>query len=407
MTTPASLTIGPTGVTVPAFADVLAYLQGVYQSIYGSDVVITPDSQDGQWLSVLAQVISDTNNAAAAVYNSFPPSTAQGTGLSSVVKINGLQRQVPTASTVTITIVGQQNTQIINGLVGDNLNLGTQWALPATVTIPGSGTIDVVATCTVLGATAAAANTLTNILTPTAGWQTANNAAIATVGAPVESDAALRMRQAQSTSLSSLTVLDAVLAAVANTTGVQEAAIFENFTETTDANGLPPHSISVVALGGADVDVASSIASKKTPGTTTFGTTKVTVFDAKGIPSTINFYRLTQPPMHVTVTIKALAGFLTTTGTFIQNAILDFINDLNIGETSYLSRLYTPANLSGDAAVVSSGLTQAQLDLLAITFTVTSITQSRDSNALAATDVVFNFYEQGQTILANVIVTVT
>ena len=41
------------------------------------------------------------------------------------------------------------------------------------------------------------------ILTPTFGWQSASFAAAATVGAPVESDAALRQRQAASTGLPS------------------------------------------------------------------------------------------------------------------------------------------------------------------------------------------------------------
>ncbi len=71
-----------------------------------------------------------------AAYNSFSPGFAQGAGLSSIVKINGIARKVPSNSQCVVTIVGQAGAQITNGIIGDNLNLGTQWALPALVTIP-------------------------------------------------------------------------------------------------------------------------------------------------------------------------------------------------------------------------------------------------------------------------------
>ena len=64
---------------------------------YGSDAVLTPDSQDGQLLAVFAQAIYDNGQALIAIYNSFSPATAQGAGLSSLVKINGLARDVAPA----------------------------------------------------------------------------------------------------------------------------------------------------------------------------------------------------------------------------------------------------------------------------------------------------------------------
>lgn len=399
--------ITPAGIAAPQFPDVLAELQNAYRSIYGADAELEPNDQDGQFLAVLAQAIADTNNMAVAVYNAFSPANAQGVGLASIVKINGLTKHVPTFSTSPLTIVGQVNTVINGGIVGDNANLGTQWALPDTVTIPAAGTLDVTVTCTVAGATPAGAGTLTRIVTPTAGWQTATNAIAATPGAPVEIDAALRIRQSKSTSLPANTVLDAIYAAVANVNGVTEAAIFENFTETTNAIGLPAHSIAVVALGGTATDIAQAILNKKTPGTTTFGTTSAIVFDQLGVPNTINFFRLTQPPMIVLVTIKALNGFLATTGATIQQSVAAFVNQLDEGETSYLARLYAPANLSGDAATGASGQTQQQLDALAKTFTVTAITQARDANPPAAADVAFAFSEQGKIALGNVTVTIT
>ncbi len=61
--------------------------------------------------------------------------------------------------------------------------------------------------------------------------------------------------------------------------------------------------------------------------------------------------------------------------------MLAFYRTLQLSEESFLNRLYAAANLSGDAAVTATGMTQAQLDAVAVTFNVTSILQSRPSDA--------------------------
>ncbi len=43
------------GITSPDYSDILAELQDGYYSIYGSDAVLTSDSQDGQLLAIFAQ----------------------------------------------------------------------------------------------------------------------------------------------------------------------------------------------------------------------------------------------------------------------------------------------------------------------------------------------------------------
>ena len=380
--------VSSTGIVSPDYADIYAQLQSIYWSIYGSDADLDPDSQDGQFLGALAQAIYDCNQTAVAVYNSFSPTTAQGTGLSSVVKINGIKREIPTNSQVAVAIVGVAGTAINNGIVGDDLGLGTQWALPPVVNIPGSGTVTVTATCTTQGSTTAAGGTLTEILTPTRGWQTVTNPGAATTGAPVETDAQLRVRQSRSVALPSLTILEGIFAAVDAVQGVTDLAIYNNDTDVTDGNGVPAHNIAVV-VGGGDVDlVAQAIASKKSPGTGTYGTTNILVIDQNGVPDTINFFELIDVIMHVEITITPLTGYVSTTGDALIAAVVAFMNGLSIGEDSYLNRLFTPANLGGVG--------------LGATFIVTAITQARGSGGLAAADVVIAFDETATLITSNV-----
>ncbi|HEJ2442739.1 TPA: baseplate J/gp47 family protein [Burkholderia multivorans] len=322
-------TIDANGITAPTYADVLAYLQDQYRSIYGADTYLEPDSQDGQMLGVFAKAISDVNSVAIAIYRSFSPATAQGDALSSNVKINGIARKVASYSSADLVLVGQAGATITNGAAKDTN--GVQWLLPATVTIPPSGTITVTATCATIGDVSARAGTINQIATPARGWQSVTNPADAAEGAPVEKDAVLRQRQTVSTALPSLTVLDGIIGAVANVPGVTRYVAYENDTSATDANGIPSHSISLVVEGGDATAVANAIAAKKTPGSGTYGTTEVIVTDIYGRPITIRFFRPVAAPIGATVTIKALTGYTSQTGQQIQQAVSDYINGVQIG----------------------------------------------------------------------------
>ena len=136
-----SATVTPTGISAPSYVDILLSLEASYRAIYGADTDLDPDTQDGNWIAVQAAAINDANQVAINVYLSFSPSSAQGAALSSVVKVNGITRMVPSASSTPVLIVGQAGSIINNGLVGDNAGLNTRWNLPASVTIPPGGSI--------------------------------------------------------------------------------------------------------------------------------------------------------------------------------------------------------------------------------------------------------------------------
>ena len=202
----------------------------------------------------------------------------------------------------------------------------------------------VTATAEESGDIRAAAGEITKIATPTRGWQTVNNPAAATAGAPVEKDSELRGRQAISTAIPSQTPLEATKGAVARLSGVTRSAGYENDTNETDERGIPAHSIAVVAEGGDTAQIAEAIFAKKTPGCGTYGTTTVSVRDEYGEPSQIRFFRATDMPVYARVTLRALSGYLSSTGDTIRKNLAAYINTLGIGEKLYVSRLYTPIN---------------------------------------------------------------
>jgi uncharacterized phage protein gp47/JayE len=382
--------VSATGISAPAFEDILASEIATYQGIYGSDVLLTPDTQDGQLISVRCTAINDTNQLAIAVYNSYSPTYAQGVGLSAAVQINGLNREISSNSTVTVVIIGVAGTFIPFGVVQDTS--GNLWNLPISQTIPTSGQLTVTATAESTGALSAAPNTVTTIYNIVAGWQSVNNPAAATPGNPVETDAALRTRQAQSTALQAQTPLGSILAAVANTGGIGRYAIEENQTSVTDVNGVPGHSIAVIVEGGNVTTIAQTIEQKKAPGTGTYGTTTITVTDPSGVPIPISFYEMTEVPIYAAVTIQPLTGYVQNTATTIVNTLVAFIASLGIGEEVYYNWLTSIA-----------GLTTLPVGQ---TFVITTMAIGTSSTALSNANIPMAFNDGASCVAANIVLTV-
>lgn len=337
--------IDSTGYHYSDYPTFLEWVQAEYRGIYGADVYLGVDSQDGQFLAVLAQSFFDLAAVGASVYNSFSPISAQGIGLSRVVKINGIRRREPTRSTVDLDVGGTDGTVITDGVAEDIL--GQKWDLPTPVTIPGSGTVTVTATAQELGALNAQSDTVNRIFTPTRGWQTVNNPSAATAGEPVETDAELRIRQSESTANPSLTVLDGSIGAVFNVEGVTNVRGYENDSNITDGNGIPAHSIAMIVAGGDAVDIAETIALHKTPGAGTAGSTSEIVYDAHGMPLTIRFYRPTLVTITCEVVLTTNEAWTADYEDLIKASIAEHVNGIGIGNEVLITRFYAPAYLSG------------------------------------------------------------
>ncbi|HHG1307727.1 baseplate J/gp47 family protein [Klebsiella pneumoniae] len=388
-----SATVTAEGISAPDYQTVLDTITGYFQQIYGSDAYLDPDSKDGQMVALVALAIHDANNTAISVYRSFSPATAVGDALTSNVKINGITRRAATNSTVDLLLTGTVGTTITNGSVRDTNSM--IWNLPATVVIGTDGTVVATATCANSGAVAAVAGSVNGINTPTRGWASVTNPLAATVGIAAETDAELRVRQSQSVALASLTPFDAVDGAIANVEGVTRHKLFENDTDTTDANGLPAHSISAIVEGGDATEIANTIRSTKGQGVSTYGTTAVIVTDKYGNPYTIRFSRPVDVPIYVSITIQALTGYSSEVGDEMKAAVAAYINSLAIGDSVLLSRVYSPANLG----VVSGGNARY--------YDIMELLIGRTAEGVAAANVVLAYDESASCSVDNIALVVT
>lgn len=385
--------IDSTGLHIPLYQDIRDYLLSQYTAIYGQSVTSNISTTDVQSIAIFALMTNDCFQLAQAVFNGMSPMTAIGVQQDSLYKLNGIARLPSTYSTATLTVTGSPYTQMTNRIAQD-VN-GNLWDLLPNFQIPQSGTIDVSATCETSGSINAAIGTITIRQNPVQGWATVINNAAAAPGTPVEPDSYFRARQTWSVVLPSQSLVQGTVAGIAAVPGVTRYGTvgIENPTNSTDSYGNPPHSISMVVEGGANSDVANAIYLNKTPGAYTNGTTTVTVTDPiTGQQMPINFFRPTYVPIFVTVKVVPLQGYTSQVLTNIQNAIVTYLNSLQIGEELTISALY------GVALSVMPDLTKPM-------FSITVMKAGTASGTQGTTDIPVNFNQVVQGIAANVVVT--
>ena len=383
--------IDTAGIHVPTYEDIRDDLIASMKQIFGQDIYLDDDSQDYQQISIFAKKIFDTNSLAVLVYNNRTANTAIGTGLDNLCALVGIKRKPATYSTCQLTINGEPGTVINDGQASDGTNL---WDLPKIVTIPDNGIITVEATSHEKGYIAALPNTINIVATPVYGWLGVTNTYQANPGNDAETDASLRARYAISIQAPADSIFESLLASLKQVAGVTKVRGYENDTGVADSIGLPAHSVTFVVEGGDNTDIATEIYYKKTPGCYTNGSTAVNLTSPTGNITVIRFYRPTYRTVYVKVFVKKLTGYNDNYATDIKNAIVDYINGLDIAETVYRSILWSVA--IGQMGSITSP-----------EYSVTDIKTSANGSYYSQTDISMLFNESAFTEAANVIVEVS
>lgn len=351
--------IDAAGLHIPTYQEILEDMIADHKAIYGEDVYLEPDSQDYQYISIHALKIYDCMQLLEIIWNNRSVKTSVGTGLDSVVKLNGIHRKAASHSMVDLELTGDVGAEIVNGVASDeSVN---KWKLPEKVTFT-TATVTVTAVAVELGAVKALAHEINKISTPTKGWVSVDNPAAAIPGQPIETDEALRSRQSISVATPSLSMIDSLIAGVAAVDNIQRFAVYENDTNVTDDNTVPAHSVCVVAEGGLDTDIARVIYKRKGPGTGTYGDKHVVITAGNGTPVDIKFFRAKPKPIYVAMKIKKLPGFTRDIEAAIKTNVTEYLDTLKIGQEVYATPLWAAASKSmQDLKAPSFVITELQL----------------------------------------------
>lgn len=314
-------------------------LQGISASL---DVQAT--ALVGVLNGIMGGAIDELWGLGLALYSGMDPDAAADDQLTSLSLLTGAKREAA-SDTVVVGCTVNVNT-------GFSQAPGTMFAYPVgnpsalftnktTVAnssgVPANETVDFVAVTP--GPTPVNSSSLTVIATPISGWNSITNPTAGVTGQPIESDSALRARREAELSAAGTTSAAAIQGAVLKTlqtptTSVNTLActVLWNDTDATDANGLPPHSIEVIAYqpGATSADdqaLVDLILSNKAAGIGTNGTSSKTSTDSQGTTETINYTRPAATTVNVTITVFTDPRVFPSNGaTLIQNAITAFAN---------------------------------------------------------------------------------
>lgn len=329
------------GLLVPTEPEILSGVFADYTAAfapYGKALNTELTTPQGQLAQSQAYMLSALNAAMLQLIRNVDPQTAQGAFQDALGKIYFLTRQPATYATVQTTV---------SGVVGQTLPLGSQavaedgsiWATTAAVTFSASGSATVTFQAMVAGDGPTAGINGLRIYQQQPGWESISNATASIPGTDVESRQSFETRRAESVNIGGQGTASAVRAAIANVTGVTDAYVYNNGSDSSINYGttnypIPAHSIAITVAGGDEMEIAQAIHSKLDAGCglpTTGGQglliTKTVQDDVNYVPPypryQIRFVRPAFTVLYVRVTVANLSTLPSTYVQDVQNAITE------------------------------------------------------------------------------------
>ena len=281
-----------------------------------ADLDVSSESIIGQYNGIIGSEVGILWELLEIAIRSNDPEQAEGDLLEQVAKLSGTERRSASYSLVTLSCGLNSGTVLTPevayaAVAGDPARL---WTPIDAFTAPFAGTHAVQFVAVVPGPQSGPAGTITVIHSPVGGWNAVTNPADAVLGRIIDSDATLRLRREQQLANSGSASTRALAAALLDLDGVESVKIFENLTNITDINGLPPHSVECMVFDGItptvlDATIAATILANKAGGVETYGSASASATDDDGQTRTISFSRPTQRPVWIDIRRTTIAGY--------------------------------------------------------------------------------------------------
>lgn len=329
------------GLTVATNPELVTQLENDFKAIYGNDINIDQNSPDGQLINIFAQGGTDVRELISQLYTSFDPDSASGRILDQRCAINNVFRKGGTFTEVDITIVTDRTVSLEG--VDENYNdpeasgytiqddSGNQFVLATSQTLTAGTNIGIRFRAKDVGAVETIANTITTPVTVVLGVISVNNPAQGTTGVNEETDAQLKIRRRQSLSIGSTGYLNGLQASLSQLEGVSGAKVYENYTNSIDDDGIPPHCIWCVVDGGSSADIADTIFRKRSAGCDMYGSLSYTIITPSGRNFVAKWSNSIPQNLYIKFNIQKTLASATFDTTAIANYILDNLS-FNIGE---------------------------------------------------------------------------
>ena len=187
-------------------------------------------------------------------------------------------------------------------------------------------------------------NTITVRKNTVVGFRGVTNPFKVFASEPVESDEKLRYRLKLNKGSGSVGSYNSILFALNSVKGVTFANIQQNTTQNVSGSGITNNGVSITVQGGNENDIALALFETLPVDTVTVGTIEKNVTDINGGVHKINFSRPVLIPIEISMSLTVYPDFPTGGQIAIKQAIVEYFNNLSVGEDVYYSRLYEPIN---------------------------------------------------------------
>lgn len=329
------------GLVAPRTADFLTLFEEAYEAETGLSHDWTPDTALGALRAVTATLANEVGELLQSVHDAFDRNNSQGAQTDALGLLVGVPRKAATFSQATVTVDGTTGTVIPQGsrVQGGGDDDEALWRTTADVTLT-AGTDTVVVQCTVTGAVEAAIGEIDKIVTPVDGWDSVTNAAAASPGIDLESEADYKARQEQAVQTdgtpgarlrTELLAIDAITGAVVVDNDTNAATI-------TSGVSLDAHSVAVIvypsSLTDAQKESVARLIYEYAGSSKTMGTDETaTITNPGGSSKTIRWDYATDVSVDVVATITLKTGFaLSDVESTAEEAIADYFSSLTVGD---------------------------------------------------------------------------
>lgn len=363
--------VSSAGLTIKTLEEIKAEIEADQIAAISPELDQSNDQPLGQMNAIVAKKAAELWELGQTGYNAFNPAAAEGFLLDALCLLSGTIRQQATKSQVVLACNLDVGTTLLAGVHQANVlnQAGNKWEVVADFTAPSTGVHNVAFQSIATGPVTANAGTITVITTAVAGWNSVTNSLAASPGRARESDPALRLRRQQELSAPGAGTVDAIRADVARVAGVLQCAVFENTTDLTNIDGLPPHSFEVVIWDGVGLDadnqvVAQTIWNDKPAGIYTHGAITVSVYDSGGTVRAVRFSRATQRSLELSANIQVLPGWNAGQVAEVQAALIAKVGTLKMGQdviVEQLKAVILAANYAWDVTSFTIGNTGGTL----------------------------------------------
>lgn len=311
-----------------------------FKAKYGNELKVSGDSVAGNLIGIKAEREAIFWEQLESVYLSRYIQTASGEALDNAAALVGVSRipaRYSTIETAILTNSSLTDITIPSSSLVKQSSTGVLWETVTNVVIPASSTATVSLRSNLTGSFTATIGSIDTIVTLINGWSEVTNDTIAIVGRDRETDTELRIRTYNELVTSKGGIGEAIANRLRNeVNGVTYVSWSENRTDTTDINGLLPHSFKFVVVGGSDNDIAEMIKQSKPAGILTNGSESVSVTDDYGNIEDIKFDRAYEQDIYLIVNITKDSSFpVSGASDLVKKLLVDYGKTLVNGQDLY------------------------------------------------------------------------